>query len=129
MTTLDAVVEKVRELVAPFGVNERMEIIRTITQLEYVKANGDGSAPKSTANEDPFLVEQERWFSLPVTVRERFRGRFIAVQDGQVIDEDDDHQALIRRVHSHFPDGAIPILNGDWDETPVYTFNGFRTER
>ena len=129
MTTAEMIVEKVKELVAPLSRTDRLEIIRSIEELALDSTNGKRTDQTAAEAEDPMFVEQEKWFALPVSLRERFRGRYIAVQNQQVIDEDEDRLALTRRVRSQFLNAPIPILNGDWDETPTYSFPSFHLEK
>ncbi len=130
MTTAEMIVEKVKELVAPLGAEDRLRAIQAIAVME---AAGAGMREKrrtaSKQRSDQMLQEQEGWFAQPSDVRQSFRGCFIAVRNGEVIDQDADQSKLIQRVHTQFGDAPIPILDGDWDETPVYTFHSMHLDR
>jgi len=124
MTTAEMIVEKVKELVAPLGAEDRLRAIEAIAEMEQA-ATGTRrrSDPAVEQRRGQMLQEQEQWFALPLYIRKPFRGQFIAVYHGKVIDQDADQSKLVIRVRGQFPNAPIPILNGDWDETPVYTFH------
>jgi hypothetical protein len=118
------IVEKVKELVAPLELAERLRVIRAIQELEPV------TKPKTPEKRlDQMLAEQEKWFAQPLGVRERYRNNYIAVQDGQVVDRDESQTALLLRVRKQYSDAPIPILNGNWDEAPVFEFRSPNLEK
>lgn len=60
-----------------------------------------------------------------VALKERYLGRYIAMHEGQVVDVDNDYQALYRRVRSRLADTAVMItLVGESPETTI-TRRGF----
>jgi hypothetical protein len=130
MTTTEMIVEKVKELVAPLGAEDRLRAIEAIAEMD-APDNGAKKRRRSDSNlrSAQMQQEQDRWFAQPSDVRRPFHGRFIAVRNGEVIDQDADQSKLVQRVRSQFGDAPIPILNGDWDETPMYTFHSTHLER
>ena len=126
MTKSEAVLEQIRTLAAELSPEERLSAIRTIAEAEPVM-------PAPTVEEDELLdhlmAEQEAWFSQPISEREKYRGQYIAVQNGRVIDYDPDKLALLKRIRKHYRGVSIPLLNGDWDEIPELVFRSPRLER
>jgi hypothetical protein len=123
MNTLE-IVDKVKELVAPLGPAERQSVIRAIEQTEPTMLPQD-----SIQTRNQMLVEQEKWFAQPLNIRAQYRDRYIAVQNGQVVDHDEYRIALLLRVRKQHPYGSIPILNGNWDEIPIQVFRSPHQER
>jgi hypothetical protein len=123
MNTLE-IVDKVKELVAPLGPAERQSVIRAIEQMEPTLLPQD-----SIQTRNQMLIEQEKWFAQPLNIREQYRDRYIAVQNGQVVDHDENRIALLLRVRKQHPYGSIPILNGNWDEIPIQEFRSPHQER
>jgi hypothetical protein len=115
MPNRDAIIEQVRALVADLPLEDRLSIIRSIATIEPAPEELD---IEETEELDAMLAEQEAWFAQPIEERKKYRGQFIAVHHGAVIDQDPDQSALLRRVRKHYQDEPIPIINGDWDETP-----------
>jgi hypothetical protein len=123
MNTLE-IVDKVKELVAPLGPAERQSVIRAIEQMESTKSPQD-----SIQTRNQMLIEQDKWFSQPLEIRNQYRNLYIAVQNGQVVDQDESQMALLLRVRKQYPGHSIPILNGNWDEIPIQEFRSPHQER
>jgi hypothetical protein len=126
MTKSEAVLEQIRTLAAELSPEERLSAIRTIVEAAPV-------ASDPVVEEDGLVqrlwVEQEAWFAQPLSVREKYRGQFIAVQHGSVIDHDPDKRALHLRVRREYPGEPIPILDGNWDQVPDLVIRSPRLER
>lgn len=76
--------------------------------------------------EQQMLAEQERWFAQPESQRADYCGRYLAIRHGEVIDQDVDQRALVRRVRAQYCDAPIPILSGDEDAMPEYVIHSFQ---
>jgi hypothetical protein len=76
------------------------------------------SIPAAAASESPAATsakrrakihtEAEAWRAMPEVERSQYRGQFVAVHQGQVIDHDPDRLQLYRRVREQL--GNIPVL-------------------
>ena len=53
-------------------------------------------------------AEQEWWLNLPLSERAKYEGRFVAIHNRQIIDCDEDENALYKRVRAKY--GNMPIL-------------------
>ncbi len=63
------------------------------------------------------IQETEAWYRLPSAERERFRGKYVAVSGGEVVDFDSDRLLLYRRVSERF--GRIPFLITEGGDEPI----------
>ena len=119
MSGAATILEQIRPLVRQLSAEERLVLIRSITQIDPI---GDPRPiSREQADEDiqqQMLIEQEAWFAQPESERIRYRGRSIAIRQGQVIDQDVERRTLLRRVRARFGNAAIPVISGD-DDTPL----------
>lgn len=119
MSGAATILEQIRPLVRQLSAEERLVLIRSITQIDPI---GDPRPiSREQADEDiqqQMLIEQEAWFAQPESERIRYRGRYIAIRQGQVIDQDVERRTLLRRVRARFVNAAIPVISGD-DDTPL----------
>jgi hypothetical protein len=121
----ESVIERVRELAVSLSAADRLALIRAIASLEP-----PGSAGEEAGAEDGSALarEQEAWFARPAAERRRYAGRYAAVRDGQVVDEDPDQRTLYLRVRAKYGRTPVLIVRGDWDQPPVYTIHSPRRE-
>lgn len=122
----ETAIEQVRQLAAPLTSTERLALIRAIASL--------GNVEQKTAQQDDepahvLDLEQEAWFALPSANRQRYAGRYVAVQNGQVIDHDPDQRTLYLRVRAHVGDQPVLIINADWSTPPTLTLHSPHLER
>ena len=120
MSGVAAILEQIQPLVIKLSAEERLSLIHSIAQLEPV---GHSLQTLSAINDDSqlqMLTEQEAWFAKPESQRAKYRGRYIAVRHGVVIDEDLDQRVLLRRVRAQFGGAPIPIISGDENAVPEY---------
>jgi hypothetical protein len=96
---------------------ERLALIQTIADMPAVESD---VAP-STQRRSQLVAEQAAWYARPPGERARYRGKFVAVRDGQVVDDDPDQRTLYLRVRARFGHTPVLIIRADWDEAPVYT--------
>ena len=120
------VIEQVRTLAAPLSNAERLALIRAIASLETPERE---AAPRRDADRQAPDAEQEAWFARPLAERQRYAGEYVAVQDGQVVDQDPDQRALYLRVRAQFGHRRVLIIKADWDMPPVFTIHSPRLER
>lgn len=127
MSGVTAILEQIQPMVIQLSAEERLTLIRLIAQFEPTP---DLVPTFSVASDDEIeqemLIEQEKWFAKPEYQRAKYRGQYIAVRHGAVIDQDVDQRTLLRRVRSQFGNAPIPILSGDDDATPEYTVHSFQ---
>lgn len=120
----------------PFSYVEDLEDALDAAKAELELARGEDTTVtlseaeiKAWLGEDSdqqMLIEQERWFAKPESQRADYRGHYIAIRHGEVIDQDVDQRALVRRVRVQYGDAPIPILSGDEDATPEYVIHSFQ---
>lgn len=63
------------------------------------------------------VLETEAWHRLPPVEREQFRGKYVAVSGGKVVDFDSDRLLLYRRMVERF--GRRPILITEGGDRPI----------
>ncbi len=114
------ILEQIRPLVEELNAEERLTLIRSIAQMAFVQertlpveASGDEGA-------DFMSAEQEAWYAKPESERALYRGQYIAIYRGTVVDSDNDRTVLLRRVRAHYRGIPIPILSGDETAIPEY---------
>jgi hypothetical protein len=125
LQTRTAIIEQVRRLAAPLNTDDRLALIRAIASLETPK-HEQGIAP---AHGQTLEVEQEAWFARPAAERERYRGEYIAIHRGEVMDHDLDQRTLYLRVRERFGRQPVLIVKADWSSMPDFTLHSPRLER
>ncbi len=115
-----AIFEQILPLVRRLDAEERLALIRSIALIDETPFPVEETLDEHSQQ---MLAEQEAWFARPKYERERYRGQFVAIRDGNVIDHDLAQNALLLRVRTKFGEAPIPILSGDWDTTPEYVFH------
>lgn len=120
MSGVAAILEQIQPLVIKLSAEERLSLIHSIAQLELVPHSSQTTSAINIDNQQQMVTEQEIWFAKPESQRARYRGRYIAVRHGVVIDEDLDQRVLLRRVRAQFGDAPIPVISGDENAIPEY---------
>jgi len=120
------ILEQIRSLIAPLGVEERLAVIQAIAAMGSGIQAGDAS---SAERRNQLAVEQASWYARSRSERQRYRGEFVAVHDQQVIDHDPDQRSLYLRVRERLGHRPVLIVHADWAEPPVYTFHSPHLER
>ena len=123
---LTTVLDQIRPLVIPLSAAEQLALVQTIASIEP-KPKPASSPPAQQRSQ--LAAEQSAWYARPSDERERYRGEFVAVRGGQVVDHDLDRRALYLRVRARFGRTPVPILHADWDQPPTYTIHSPRLER
>jgi len=120
MSGIAAILEQIQPLVIKLSAEERLSLIHSIAQLEPVPHSSQTVSAINVDSQLQMLTEQEAWFAKPEFQRAQYRGRYIAVRHGMVIDEDLDQRVLLRRVRVQFGDAPIPVISGDENAIPEY---------
>ncbi len=79
--------------------------------------------------ERQITAESKAWYALPVEVRQRYAGVYVAVRRGQVIDTDSDQRALYLRVRQEFRHTPVMIAAGGDHPMPAYSIRSPRLLR
>jgi hypothetical protein len=74
----------------------------------------------ATYRQKRIVTETEAWYRLPVAERERYKGKFVAVYQGQVVDSDPDRLKLYFRIRERFGRQTVLIIEGGDYPIPVY---------
>jgi antitoxin (DNA-binding transcriptional repressor) of toxin-antitoxin stability system len=96
---------------------------RPRAQLVAIAADPNGEKPASPRMA-AWMGERDAYHALPAKTRARYRGRYVAVAGGRVVDSDPDHEALYRRVSRKYPERAVFIGPADGFE-PIVEMPGF----
>ncbi len=121
MSVAAEILEQIRPLVKGLKAEERLALIQSIAQMESAPSS-PSVAVQSAEDEvlDAMLAEQEAWYAKPDQARVPYRGRYIALYHGDVIDHDEDRSLLLYRVRTKYKDAPIPIISGDEETMPEY---------
>jgi hypothetical protein len=117
-----SVLEKVRDLIASLSAEERLDLIRDIAAMETF------DRPAQDRHHNHLTAEQAAWSAKPPEERKPYRGEFVAVREGQVVDHDADQRTLYLRVRARFGHTPVLIVPAEWTELPVYTIHSPRLE-
>jgi len=118
---ITTVLDRIRPLVIPLSAAERLALVQAIASIEPKPA----PSPQ-TQHRDQLAAEQAAWYARPPDERAHYRGEFVAVRGGQVVDHDTDQRALYLRVRARFGHTPAPILHADWEQPPTYTIHSPR---
>lgn len=121
----ESVIERVRELAVSLSAADRLALIRAIASIESA---AEAEEEIGAEAEWSLAREQEAWFARPAAERQRYAGRYAAVHDGQVVDDDLDQRALYLRVRARYGRKPVLIVRGDWDQPPAYTIHSPQRE-
>lgn len=124
--TMATVLDQIRPLIIPLSAAERLALAQAIASIEPEPK--PASSPPARRRSQ-LAAEQATWYAQPPDERKRYRGEFVAVRGGQVVDHDPDQRALYLRVRARFGRTPVPILHADWDQPPAYTIHSPRLER
>lgn len=123
-----AIFRRVQELIAPLDSEERLRLIEVIAATPLRMAV---DVPELVASSYAAQVahEQAAWYALPPATRARYRGEYVAVYQGQVVDHDPDQRALYLRVRQTLPHTPVALLCADWDGPPTFVIHSPHLER
>ncbi len=120
------ILDQIRSLATPLNATERLALIQTIADMPPAI---ESDVPPSTQRRSQLAAEQAAWYTRLPDERARYRGKFVAVHNGQVVDHDPDQRTLYLRARARFGHTPVLIIRADWDEPPVYTIHSPRLER
>mgnify|MGYP001161955759 CR=1 FL=1 len=70
--------------------------------------------------EERIRAEAKAWYALPVEMREQYRGVFVAVYNGEIIDSDQNQRTLYLRAKARFGREPVLLVEGGAQPMPVY---------
>ena len=118
MDTISPIIEKMRPLIEPLTAEERLALIQAIAEMTTEPEKT--IEPTDSNRHQQIAAEQTAWFKLPLTERQQFRGEYVALKDGKVVDHDSDQRKLYLRIKSTFGRAPIAILNADLEASPQF---------
>jgi len=114
------ILDKVRTLLAPLSAEERLAVVQAIADAQHAKK----PSKRDTSKHHRSLEDEQRsWYAQEPKVRQRYAGEYVAVKDGQVVDQDLDQRSLYLRVRERFGHSPVLIVHADWTEPPLYTIH------
>ena len=109
---------QVQTLVAPLNAKERLALIQVIAAMPSIRAS---PPPLTPAQRHAQLAqEQAGWYALAAEERSHYRGEYVALHQGQVVDHDPKQRVLYIRIRERYGHAPVPILYADWEEPPTY---------
>lgn len=121
-----AVFERIRDSVLLLTAEERLRLIQSIATLAPTYAAPTAEVGKHA---NKLADEEAAWYAMSPQQKAPYRGQYVAIHDGRVVDADIDRRSLYVRVRQRFGQEVVPILNADWDEPPEYEFCSPQLER
>ena len=118
------ILEKIRPLIEPLSAEERLTLIQAIATLVPVTESAETSSRRQQ-----LVEEQTKWYARPLIERRQYQGQYVALKDGEVIDQDQDQRSLVLRVKAQLGQAPVAILFADWEAPPTYTIHSPRLER
>jgi len=93
--------------------------------LEQMLASADLNGPG--LDEDPAVErEMQAYLAIHPLLKQSHLGKHVAIYQGKLIDEDEDYDALTRRIDTHYPDRFVWVTTVE--EEPIKTYF-FRSPR
>ncbi len=120
MKSKTAVFEQIQALIAPFSMEERLALIREIAAMPPSFSTETLSSSLQPPFSTQLYREQAAWYALPAEERERYRGEYVALHQGKVIDHDPDQRALYIRIRECYGHAPVPILPADQEQPPTF---------
>lgn len=74
-------------------------------------------------------IESETWYSLASDVRNQYRGKYIAMYNGEIIDTDVAIIDLYKRIRSKYGDEPVLMVEGGDHPMPEYRITSVFLER
>lgn len=66
------------------------------------------------------MIETSAWYRLPAEERRTYQGRYVAIYQEKIVDDDDDRLVLYHRLQKRFGRQTILIIEGGDSSIPVY---------
>ena len=130
MMTAEMIMEKVKELVAPLGAEDRLQVIQSIA----LRPQSETTSEKTSRDErhqrrQRQQTELDSWYALPTVLRQQYSGNYVALWEGKVVDYSPDQSEVYLRIRERFGAQPVVIIHADWDSPPVFTFHSNTMER
>lgn len=126
MEAVSTIFSQIRTLVQPLSAEQRLQLIQDIAAM---KQGGEAAVRETSSRAEQLAVEEDYWYGLPDEMHARYANRYVAIQNRQVVDHDVDQRALYLRVRRRFGSDPVAIVQGSWQEPPVYEIRSPRLER
>lgn len=127
MTTAEMIVEKVKELVAPLGAEDRLQVIQSLTL--WTRPDTTNEKTNSEQRRQRQQAELDAWYALPADLRQRYSGNYVALWEGEVVDYSPDQSEVYLRIRERFGARPVVIIHADWESLPIFTFHSTTMER
>ena len=122
MERAESLLEEIKAVAAQLSAAERLAMIRAL--VDPMPANKEKEADDLPETDTSLLAEQEAWYSRPKADRMRYTGNYVAVVDGDVVDQDPDQRALVLRMRARSHSALIVLA--DWDAPPTLMIPNIR---
>ena len=73
--------------------------------------------------------ESDIWYGLPSDVRNQYKGRFVAVYDGEIVDNDPDRIVLYKRIRAKYGRQPVLLVEGGDHPMPEYRITNINAAR
>jgi len=124
MEAVSTIFNQIRTLLLPLSAEQRLELIQDIASLGPLQ---DLQDKQSTG--ELLVAEEASWYALPAAKRARYGNQYVAIKNGQVVDQDVDQRALYLRVRRRYGADPVAILWAGWEEPPTFDIPSPRLER
>ncbi len=110
--------ETIKPLISNLSDSERLELIRSIAVSQPYNRIYE---TEDELFQQRLLSEQNIWYARSLEEKLRYRGEYVALSQGQVVDHDANRTLLLRRVRQEFGMLPVPIIPAEQDSLPEYT--------
>ena len=71
-------------------------------------------------------ADTDAWYRMPAEIRQQYKGQFVAIYQGKIVDTDLDRMTLYFRIRERFGREPVVILEGGDQPMPVYYVHSVR---
>lgn len=71
-------------------------------------------------------ADTDAWYRMPAEIRNQYKGQFVAIYHGKIIDNDLDRMTLYFRMRERFGREPVAIIEGGDQPMPVYYVRSVR---
>jgi hypothetical protein len=119
-------ISTIKPLVAELTPAQKLELIRWIVENP---AEVEGDETPAGTWEAQISAEAAAWYACPEVDREPYRGQYVAVLHGDVIDHDVDQAALAQRVRARYPETPVLLTTAEARAPREFLMRSPRLER
>lgn len=112
----------------------------TLADEVYVLANREGMRPSDILEAavrnylhdyaaKKIRQESDTWYRLSPEIRNQYKGKFVAVYDGKIVDDDPDRIVLYKRIRSTYGRQPVLIVEGGDHPMPEYRITNVFLDR